>query len=202
MTESDVERIQKAAETIDALVEKYIPEPRKSQLAALFEGEMGKLYFSAPASSKKQYHYPFPGGLALHSVNLFKNLQRLNIAFKLGFSDEKMLFCALLHDFGKCSKSDGQTPHYVPVIDDYKKRQGKVYEYDEHDGVYFPTHQRTMFLLQKLGLVLEADEYQAILLNDGQYINENKPYSMKECPLAMYLHIADRIACEQEKEIE
>jgi hypothetical protein len=41
----------------------------------------------------------------------------------------------------------------------------------------------------------------AIRLNDGQYDETNKRYSMKEPPLALLIHMADRIVCETEKEV-
>jgi hypothetical protein len=41
----------------------------------------------------------------------------------------------------------------------------------------------------------------AILLNDGQYADENAPYKMKEPLLVDIVHIADYISTKQEKNL-
>ena len=187
------EAINETANKIVSLIEMVVKSDRKEKILQMME-DLKDLYFLAPASSKEQYHYCFPGGLAIHSLNVYKNLRKLNKAFDFNFTEEEMLISALFHDLGKACATNCKDPHYIPSTEEWKLKRGEVYEY-KNDDVHFPNHQRSMFILQKYGIPLSSSEYQAILLNDGQYIEENKGYKMKECPLALALHIADRIGC-------
>lgn len=194
---SENENVKKAIEGVQKIIDKFTDE-RKDEIESLLSDEFGELYFSAPASSRTEYHYCFPGGLALHSINVFKALFKLNKAFEFGFSTESMVIVSLFHDLGKAANSD-LTPHYIPAEENWKIEKGRFYDYSK-SGVYFPNHQGGLFLLQKKGFKLTDEEYQAILLNDGQYLNENKGYAHKECKLAIALHMADMLALTQEKE--
>lgn len=192
-----ITEIEKIVKQVGTIAETVLTPERFQKFEKLME-QLGELYFTAPASSKTQYHYAFDGGLAKHSLNVYKNLLKLNATFKCNFSDEAMFVVSVLHDFGKCATTQNG-PHYVPTEEDWQRKKGYLYQ-SAPDAVYFPNHQRSMFLLQKVGFDLTAEEYQAILLNDGQYLESNKAYSMKECKLALFLHIADRLACQLESE--
>lgn len=56
-------------------------------------------FFDAPASTK--YHGNFPGGLAEHSLTVYKLLAKKNEQFSLGISDQTLKICGLLHDICK-----------------------------------------------------------------------------------------------------
>ncbi|MBQ8930947.1 MAG: hydrolase [Ruminiclostridium sp.] len=62
-------------------------------------------FFTAPASTK--FHGSFDGGLALHSLNVYDCLKnyldrpRVKEEYKLNYSDESIVICALLHDICK-----------------------------------------------------------------------------------------------------
>ncbi|WP_461206893.1 HD domain-containing protein [Clostridium sp. DL1XJH146] len=56
-------------------------------------------FFTAPASTK--YHGNFEGGLAEHSLNVYKLLVIKNKQFNLGLSEETMIIAAILHDVCK-----------------------------------------------------------------------------------------------------
>lgn len=196
MQEDYVKQIESTISLVDKLVDKYISEPRKSQVES-FLNDKGHLYFEAPASSKERYHSSYPGGLAKHSINVYKNLRKLNTAFECGFSEESMLIASLFHDLGKAMSSDLKTPHYLDNVDDWQKKRGINYNYNENE-MYMTNHLRSIYILSQAKIDLSAEEFMAIYLNDGQYVQENRPYAMKECALALYLHMADRLACEQE----
>lgn len=190
--------IKQNIEKIDKIIDVFC-DKRKEKVKEVFE-KIGMFYFSAPASSKEEYHYSFPGGLAAHSINVFKNLMKLNDTFQMGFDTESMVVCSLFHDLGKCCNSDLSGPFYKEQTEKWRKEKlGQNYEFD-YGSVYFPTHQRTMIVLQSLGFQLKPEEYQAILLNDGQYIDENKSYRQKETDLALFIHMADMISSRKEKE--
>jgi hypothetical protein len=65
--------------------------------------------------------------------------------------------------------------------------------------VFFNVAQRSLRLLTQFNVPLTDEESQSILVHDGQYLAENKPYAHKECWLALLLHQADVIACRVEK---
>jgi hypothetical protein len=43
------------------------------------------------------------------------------------------------------------------------------------------------------------DEWVAIRINDGMIVEENRCYAMGEPTLALVVHMADRLACQEEK---
>lgn len=190
------DKIKKYIELVGGLIDAHISSPRKEKIEFMLE-KLGDLYFTSPASSKKQFHNAFPGGLVAHSINVYKNLLKLNKTFKCGFSEESMLICALFHDFGKCATTD-LTPHYVSA-EDWKRKNGTIYE-PSPDGDYSPNHVRSIFLLQKFGVELQSDEFLAIYLNDGPILEGNRSFCMKEPKLAVFLHMADRLSCLFEQE--
>lgn len=198
MNKEHEEKIQKNIEVFSDLVENIVSSPRKELISSMMESDFAQLYFTAPASSRENYHYAWPGGLVSHSFNVYKNLRKLNEAFKLNFSEESMFIVSMFHDIGKACATNMTEPHYVPSVEQWKLNKGILYEYNEN-GVYMPNHLRSIFILMHFSISLSAEEFQAIYLNDGQYLTENKPYALKESKLALYLHMADRIALEQER---
>lgn len=187
-----MEKVEEAVEKVQKLVDNFGGD-RKEKIEEVME-ELGEMYFSAPASSREQYHYSFPGGLALHSINVFKNLVKINEAFGLNLDLESMLVVALLHDLGKACDTTLKNPHYVEQTEDWRvNKLGENYTINK-EGVFMTNHLRSVFVLHQLQFPLTAEEYAAIYLNDGQYLQENRPYALKEPDLAVALHMADRMA--------
>lgn len=194
MTHED--EIIESVDKVQKLIEE-LGEDRKENIKFVLT-QCSPAYWTAPASSKEEYHYSHPGGLVKHSLNVFANLVTLNDAFNMNFNPESMLVVSLFHDLGKALNTDLKD-YYEPQDEQWRKdKLGQNYK-PKYGQVYLPNHQRSLFLLQKFEFPLNPEEFQAILLNDGQYLQENRGYGLKECPLALYLHIADRLALEQEK---
>ncbi len=187
------ELVEKNVETINALIEKYGGERKEEISATLASAEN---FFLSPASSREDYHDAHIGGLAKHSIEVFFNLLKLDKVFAANLDKESMLIVALFHDFGKCQNSNYGN-FYEPVEDDWKKKKGFSYELS-YGSTWMTTRDRTVFLLSNSNLKLKPEEFQAILLNDGQYIEENKGYKMKESKLALLLHMADRMTANSE----
>lgn len=189
MTEEEIEEmVQANVDKINSFIEKYADKRADAISKALADNEA---YFLAPASAKEEYHDCHVGGLAKHSIEVFINLLKLDKVFNKGFDKESMLIVALFHDFGKCKNASGGD-FYTPMEDSWKRKNGQLYDYD-NGGVFMTTRDRTLFHIQKMGLDLTPEEFQAIMLNDGMYIEENKGYKNKECDLALLLHTADRM---------
>lgn len=153
-------------------------------------------YAMAPASGRKEFHSAFPGGLCYHNLHVLQWLGRF--AGQMGgFDKAKLLRAAILHDFGKVGEKG--KPYYIRVKDNWKLSKGIYYDINP-DVTYMKMPQRSLFLAQQSGLVLEQDEYLAILLADGQLDETNDHYKYKEPDLATALHYAVYWARRVEKE--
>lgn len=187
------------AQLVMRLVENF-PEPRRGLVKKMLEGPIGQEYFVAPASSREEFHGCYPGGLCQHSLNVVSSLYRMSKALCPDRWDKSTLaFVGLFHDLGKVG--DGERPGYVPNPSDWHRNKGMLYEVNAR-CVYMPSSERGLFLLQRYGIVLEAEEYLAIRLNDGQYEKANDGYKMREPDLALLLHWADRWSVSVEKDSE
>ncbi len=190
-------KTEEVAEKTQELIELLCsPETAKKMMDVL--NELSTQYFTAPASSKKDYHNCFAGGLAEHNLNVLNALLRLNDEFGFEFDTETMCVVALFHDIGKCVNSD-MDDYYVPSNERWKQERGEVYD-RKSGSVYLINSHRTIWLLQKLGFNLNAEQFQAILVSDGMFVERNKAYKEDLSKLSKILHIADMIACIKEKE--
>lgn len=150
-----------------------------------------------PASSKRDYHNSFPGGLVDHSLRVLSNAIKLTGAFGWKLPKDSLVISCLFHDLGKVG--DHKDDYYVPQTDAWRNEKlGEMYRYNDA-AQYMTVPARSVFLCQHHGLKLTQDETLAILLNDGFVINENKPYCLKEPLLAHVVMTADYISTRQEK---
>lgn len=196
------EQIEKNKEVIDTMID-LMPEPRRSKMMEMFEGSVGFEFFTAPASSRENYHACFPGGLCDHSIRVTQNLH--NIAHALApmkYKHSTLDFVGICHDLGKVG--DGVKPYFKLLEGEsnvWRRKRGELYETNK-ELVYMPTSDRTIFVLNRYGISMTDEEFQAIRISDGQYAKSNVEYSMQETDLALLLHFADRWACSQEKQSE
>jgi len=195
LTEQQLEEIYTITNT---LIEAF-DEPRRSSVKAMFD-KISAEYYTAPASGRTDFHGAFPGGLADHNLRVTRNL--LKIAEALApkkYTKNQLVFVGLMHDLGKVG--DPPVPNYIPNPSEWHRNKGMLYESNK-ELQYMPICDRTMYLLQKYGIPLEAEEYTALRVSDGPYEKSNEKYGMKEPDLALLLHFADRWACAQEKAIQ
>lgn len=192
-------KIDQVVDETIKLIETMCSKERAQQIFELLAAVGDEKYFSAPASSKENFHNSFPGGLAEHNLNVVKNLKKLVDTFDFKeISDEEICVAGLLHDFGKVENPDGME-YYTATKEKWKKERGENYDHNA-GSVYFPTSQRTMYLLQKYNFKLSPKEYQAILLNDGMALEGNRVYNFRQADLSVLLHMADLISTTKEKQ--
>ena len=55
---------------------------------------------------------------------------------------------------------------------------------------YLSVPVRSVYYISKF-IPLTEEEYQAILIHDGQYVDDNSSFATKECKLALILQYAD-----------
>lgn len=175
---------------------------RAEPALALVDG-LGERLALCPASSRKEYHLPIPGGLVDHSLRVLGNALKLVKAFGWDVPKDSLIVACLLHDIGKCGlvNDDGNViDYYIPQDSDWHRdKLGEMYKKNK-DMPYMTTRDRSIHMCQHFGLQLTKDEYLSILLNDGFVLDENKPYCMKINPLVFSVMTADYISSMQEKD--
>lgn len=197
MLKQDWEMMERNKGIIESLVARIEDAGRREGFQRLFEGPVGASFFVAPASSREAFHSCFAGGLASHTLGVIARLKVLADTLHPGrWSRDTLVTVGLCHDLGKAG--DGSQDLYVPTNQDWKSRRGE--HYDTNPSIQFMSvPQRALYLLQRHGVTLGQEEYLAILLSDGQYVAENKPYAMREPDLANLLHFADLTATREER---
>jgi hypothetical protein len=158
---------------------------------------LGERLALCPASSKRDFHNAFPGGLVDHSLRVLGNAMRLAQTFDVEIAKDSLIIACLFHDLGKVGSDTEDL--YLPQKDMYRlEKFGEEYAYN-NSILYMTVPDRGVWLCQHFGVKLTAPEFLAIKLNDGQYAPENAPYKLKEPTLADIVHMADLISTKQEK---
>ncbi len=149
-----------------------------------------------PASARVEHHSCFPGGLVDHSLRVLTNAGKLAKTHGCDFPLDSLIISCLFHDLGKVG--DETDDYYVPQKSDWHRDKGMLYEYNESIS-YMSVPHRSVWLLQHFDVKVSKEEYLAILLNDGQYVEANKSYAMREPMLSMIVHQADAFSTLWEK---
>lgn len=150
-------------------------------------------YFTAPASPG--YHCNWEEGLLEHSINVAENAIAIKNVLAPGIPDESCVICALFHDLGKAPIG---RPYYLfrePTTNQAK--YGFIayppYKYSDEPRDFMTVPQTSVRQLTQY-IPIEDWEYQAILIHDGVYVDENKAYGTKENAFSLILHYADSFA--------
>lgn len=142
-------------------------------------------FFTCPASTK--YHLNKKYGLLEHSLNVAETGLKLLDAYKEDLEDihpYQVAFCGFFHDYGKAGTENN--PLYLESLE-----PKKTFYYNRDIKPYMDVPHRSLYYLTKY-FKLTQEEYQAILIHDGQYVQANKGYACKECPLALLIQHADQ----------
>jgi len=131
-----------------------------------------------PASGKTSYHNAFAGGYVDHVLRVILLSMKISKLWKESgaiqdFTDEELIFVALNHDLGKFGTLEHE--EYLQENEDYWIKKGQVYKHNP-DIDFMKTSERSLFLLQQLGISLTQNEYLGIKLHDGLYEEGNKGY--------------------------
>lgn len=193
MYQLEPEKIKENFDKFEALCSKL--GERSENVKKLID-TLGDRLALCPASSRTDHHSAFPGGLVDHSLRVLMNAHNLAKAYNCSFSKESMIISCLFHDLGKVGNEEED--YYIPQKSDWHRERGMIYEYNDKLP-YMAVPHRSLYLMQKFNIVLSHDEYCAIMLNDGQYLEGNKSYAMKEPLLSMIVHQADAYSTIWEK---
>ena len=186
-------------------VEAYRKYIRRDGAASLLNWLMTTDFFEAPASTK--YHGNFPGGLALHSLNVFERM-RNNCVYEFGaecggaepFPEEDLepiAIVALLHDICKAEfyKQDFRNQKiYSEHGTQFDKRGAYSWEsvpfYTVEEKFPLGHGEKSVFLINE-HMRLTRDEALAIRFHMGDFTDRNTGKAYEMCSLALQLHIAD-----------
>lgn len=164
-------------------------------------------FFDAPASARN--HFNFPGGLALHSLNVYDVAMRLRdsmIAMRPDTTEyltpESIAITALLHDICKADIYRRTRRRQKNEIGTWEDIEG--YEVD-YSTLPVGHGEKSVMMLLRAGLDLEDDEILAIRWHMGpwdlppQSIEMDKSYriAQKKSPLVALIHTADTLAADR-----
>ena len=151
-------------------------------------------FYTAPASAAN--HLACGSGLLVHSLNVRNNLDLLNNRLNLGFSDETVSVCGLLHDLTKVN-------FYIPIqkrrinTETGKWETYNGYAYD--DRFPFGHGEKSVWYITQF-MKLTDEEAQAINWHMGAFDDRVKGGSRSyneaigKYPLVFWLHTADQKA--------
>lgn len=191
------------------IVEAYLSSPRKEKILTMFEALQDKMIIS-PASGKTHFHNAFIGGYIEHVNRVVEYSLRTyqlwkEVGANIDFTEEELVFCALVHDIGKIG--DGEREGYLPQKDKWRQEKMNEYFTNNKEIPFMLIPDRTLYLLQKFEINLNYNEYLTIRIHDGLYEDINKPYFITSQPesklrtnLPFILHQADSLAARVEYE--
>lgn len=160
-------------------IENHITGKRKEKLLAFYNSQ-DERFSLMPASTKTSYHNAFPGGHVDHtnrvltSAFLLKDIWEQQGAI-IDFSDEELAFVAINHDLGKFGDEENEL--FIDQESDWHRKRGEIYK--NNPAVSFmKVPERSLFILQSLGIKVTKNEYYGIRLHDGLFEESNKSYFM------------------------
>lgn len=149
--EEKMETLKKQKAIFDGLLKKYEIGDEK-----LIKWLNSTDFYHAPANPSTNLAGCEPGGLVKHLINVGSYMLKQNemLPETLKISKKSIVTVALLHDLGKINL-------YKINSNDYMRKQGKLYEYN-NDITPMQIGERSLYYLQNL-ITFTADEYQTIL---------------------------------------
>ena len=151
-------------------------------------------YFTAPASTK--FHLSKPGGLALHSWNVYIRLSVLAEIYHVEAPKESLILCGLFHDLCKVN-------FYTTAERNVKNAETGKWEKVPYiccnDQDPLGHGEKSVIVLQRYIRLTEAEQY-AIRWHMGAWDQPNYTQmqalngAIAKCPLLRALHLADLTA--------
>ena len=184
-----------------------LPEER-AEILLNFYNEHESRISMMPASERNWKNSAYAGGYIDNTLRVFNIIIDLNKiwedhAAKQTFTYDEMLFVALHHNLGKMGTEEHE--YYVPNDSTWHVNNlGMIYKFNDKVEA-MKTNERSLFLLQDMGIKLSQEEYMAIKLCDGMYDDSNKFYfyaGQKETKIKSYLPYLLHHATVQAAQIE
>lgn len=170
----------------------------ETEIRALLD-DLGERLIVAPSVDKDRDPGCHPGGLVKVSLDTAGVAVKLIGAYGLSKDIKPSLIkVCLLHDIGKVG--DETHDYLIPNEVGWQREKGSLYKFndDKHFAKMSTTH-RTLYLLQKYGVKLTKEEWIAIQISSGQYIEENRFYLYAEPPIGLILQQAKYYVLRRER---
>ena len=143
-------------------------------------------FYDAPCSGR--YHLSMPGGLAVHSLNVYNTMIKLNNALDANLNTNSIKIVGLLHDIGKASYHGKET--YIPnVLKDKKLSLAKPYV--TNGALLGIPHEIASLEIISKFIDLTEDEAMSVVAHNGLYTQTGYFIRGKETKLYLLLHSAD-----------
>jgi len=205
------EQIQENWELFLKNIDTYISSPRKEELTKFYVDRVDR-FIVMPAAANTNFHNCFPGGYVEHVNRVVKAaIEVRELWSKFGadmetFTLEELAFSAINHDLGKVG--DATNDLYIPSDNDWRKKNlGEMYSYNK-EVAFMTVPDRSLYLLQEVGIKYSLNEMLAIRAHDGLYDDANKGYYISRIPesrpksvILFILHQADFLASEVERHL-
>lgn len=192
-----------------AIVDKEFSGDRKDKIVKMVDFFQDRMIL-APASSKEHYHSSYPGGYIQHVLNVYNISISLSSVWDLfskykDYNNEEISLVALFHDIGKLG--DEQNEFYQPQDNDWRRNNlGEIYKINSN-LINMNGADRSLYLLQKFGILLTQNEWISIKIHEGLYEDGNEQYlktsfdsSIIKSHLPHLIHHADVMATRIEYE--
>lgn len=180
-------------ENIDKIKSKFLSTSEKY---GIFTSELleflGDNLYLAPASTMKNLHNAYPGGLTDHILKTTKYAVKINdtLPDSLKVSTESLIRVCFLHQIGK-------TFLYKPCESEWhRKNQGKMYDFNE-EMVSMRVGERSTYYCLTYGVKLSEIEFQSIINYDKP--EEDKQSKWYSSTLSTILKQANELAIIEEK---
>lgn len=195
------EKLMMIMKMVPEVISEINDDNLRKSLQDMFNDEsVFERFCSAPASHRVMFHNCMPSGLLDHTMRVYsiaKNLKSMIPSETI--NDDDIIVVSLLHDIGKLGDPDGENYYLDQDSTWHMDKLGEYYKINDNLN-YMPHAQRSLFWCKYYNIPLTQDQYKAILIHDGQYVDENKAYAHKEGLLATILHTADILACNIERD--
>lgn len=184
--------------------------PQRWEKLLSFYNKHSDRFASMPASSKTNYHNAFPGGYIDHVIRVYNfsidvaKLWKSSLG-KLDFKMEELAMVALNHDLGKFGTESEEG--YIDQESKWHFERGEIYKHNPKLS-FMKVQDRSLYLLQSLGIELSEIEFLSIKLHDGLYEEANKSYYIAyseeyklKTDLPYIIHQADLMAARIESKL-
>lgn len=163
---------------IDEYRKKYPDGSRFDNLYNFYMDNAGSI-ITEPASGKLYFHSAFRGGYVHHILTVYEFGKRIKSLYETvgeTFTDEEMFVTLINHDLFKVGDPFNNIPYYLDQDSDWHKKNQKEYFLHNPDLEWMEMTDRTLYTLSKINFPLTQNEYIAIKIHDGLYVDGNKPY--------------------------
>ncbi|MDR2654581.1 MAG: HD domain-containing protein [Oscillospiraceae bacterium] len=177
----------------DKFLEVYSEKIKREGAENLLKWLKSSDFLKAPASTR--FHLSREGGLAEHSLNVYRRLVKLCAAEPYQFSEETLAICGLLHDV---CKADFYRTDYRNSKDESGKWV-KVPYYAIDDQLPYGHGEKSVYIISGF-MRLSREESMAIRWHMGGFDESVKGGSFslntafQKFPLAVLVHAADLLA--------